>query len=260
MSAQNGKIGGAVRRALDRIARLLLFRGGLPASETERAAAVRSNFFLHLRPARVPRRAIHPSYTWCMGGLSALAFLILAATGLLLMFYYRPSPEFAYLDTAGLAEGVPFGRILRNLHRWSAHAMVIFVWIHMLRVFLTGAYKPPRRFNWMVGVCLLVLTMLLSFTGYLLPWDQLAFWAVTVGTNMAAAAPLAGGEGPAIPGTEDFLRRFSLKVLMLGGVEVGPAALLRFYVLHCIALPLASAILMAVHFWRVRKDGFSGGL
>ncbi|MCX7805592.1 MAG: cytochrome b N-terminal domain-containing protein [Planctomycetota bacterium] len=232
----------------------------MPASDAGRAAAVRSNFLLHLHPSRVTRRAAHPSYTWCMGGLATLAFLILTVTGVLLMFYYRPSPEFAYLDTAGMSEGVPFGRFLRNLHRWSAHAMVIFVWLHMLRVFLTGAYKPPRRFNWVVGVCLLVLTMLLSFTGYLLPWDQLSFWAVTVGSKMAAAAPVVGGEGPAIPGTEDVLQRFSLKVLLLGGSDVGPAALLRFYVLHCIVLPLACAVLMAVHFWRVRKDGFSGGL
>ncbi len=118
--------------------------------------------------------------------------------------------------------------------------MVITVFLHMLRVFLTGSYKPPRQFNWVIGVVLLVLTLLLSFTGYLLPWDQLAYWAVTVGTNMAGAAPGLGGH----------IRR-----LLLGGDTVGENALIRFYVLHCAFLPIASVILMGLHFWRIRKDG-----
>jgi quinol-cytochrome oxidoreductase complex cytochrome b subunit len=153
---------------------------------------------------------------------------------------------------------------MREVHRWGAHAMVITVWIHMFRVFMTGSYKPPREFNWVIGVILLVLTLLLSFTGYLLPWDQLAIWAITVGSNMAAATPLVGIEGPGtgllkigdiplVTSTND--ARFAL----LGGRFVGAGALLRFYVLHCVGIPLVAAFLMAVHFWRVRKDGGISG-
>jgi quinol-cytochrome oxidoreductase complex cytochrome b subunit len=134
----------------------------------------------------------------------------------------------------------------------------------MLRVFLTGSYKPPREFNWNVGVILLVLTLLLSFTGYLLPWDQLAIWAITVGTNMARATPIAGHEGPgaqflSIGGAKMITAGSDVRFALLGGTLVGPAALLRFYVLHCIAIPFAAGILIAVHFWRVRKDGGISG-
>jgi quinol-cytochrome oxidoreductase complex cytochrome b subunit len=130
--------------------------------------------------------------------------------------------------------------LIRNLHRWMAHGMVLTVLLHMMRVFYTGAYKPPREYNWVVGVILLVLTLLLSFTGYLLPWDQLAFWAITVGMNIAGAAPVLGGES---------------RFVLLGGFEVGENALIRFYTLHVIALPLLAAIFMSVHFWRIRRDG-----
>ena len=120
-----------------------------------------------------------------MGGITFLLFLILVVTGIILMFYYRPTGEYAYHDMKYLQFDVPFGMIMRNMHRWGAHAMVIAVWLHMFRVFMTGSYKPPREFNWVIGVNLLVMTLMLSFTGYLLPWDQLSIWAVTVGTNMA---------------------------------------------------------------------------
>jgi len=147
--------------------------------------------------------------------------------------------------------------IMRNMHRWAAHAMVIVVWFHMLRVFLSGSYKPPREFNWGVGVLLLTLTMLLSFTGYLLPWDQLARWAVTVGTNMAAATPLVGHSGPGSMG--GITEETDVRALLLGGPLVGDPAILRFYVLHCIFLPVIISVLMIVHFWRVRKDGGISG-
>jgi quinol-cytochrome oxidoreductase complex cytochrome b subunit len=156
------------------------------------------------------------------------------------MFYYRPAIPHAYRDMKELEFVIGSGSFLRNLHRWGAHAMVIFVCLHMLRVFYSGAYRPPREFNWVIGVLLLTLTLLLSYTGYLLPWDQLAFWAVTVGTNMADAAPVIGPK---------------FKFLLLGGNVIGENALVRFYVLHCVVLPLAAAALVGVHFWRVRKDG-----
>jgi quinol-cytochrome oxidoreductase complex cytochrome b subunit len=144
------------------------------------------------------------------------------------------------------------------MHRWAAHSMVIAVWIHMMRVFLTGSYKPPREFNWIIGVNLLVFTLLLSFTGYLLPWDQLSIWAVTVGTNMARAAPLVGHEGPfaELVGVNS---RYDMRSFLVAGRLVGGPTLLRFYVLHCIFIPVAASVLMIVHFWRIRKDGGISG-
>jgi quinol-cytochrome oxidoreductase complex cytochrome b subunit len=148
---------------------------------------------------------------------------------------------------------------MRNMHRWAAHGMVIAVWLHMFRVFMTGSYKPPREFNWVVGVILLVLTLLLSFTGYLLPWDQLSIWAVTVGSNMARATPLLGHGGPfhEMLGVNPI---YDARAFLFGGAEIGPHTLLRFYILHCIFFPLVASIFMAVHFWRIRRDGMSGPL
>ena len=176
-----------------------------------------------------------------------------------MLFRSRPTIEYAYTDIIDLAEQVPFG-IMREIHRWGAHAMVITVWLHMFRVFMTGSYKPPREFNWAVGVILLLLTLLLSFTGYLLPWDQLAIWAITVGSNMARATPFFGSEGPGASllaiGDINFITMASdARFALIGGRFMGEAALLRFYVLHCIGLPFIIMIFMAIHFWRIRKDG-----
>ena len=231
-----------------------MFRHDIPRDARGRSLAVLSNVFLHLHPVKVRKNGLKLSYTWCMGGLSFFLFLVETVTGVLLMFYYRPTVEWAYADMKSLEFDVPFGIFLRNLHRWGAHAMVITVWLHMLRVFLTGSYKPPREFNWVIGVMLLTLTLLLSFTGYLLPWDQLALWAVTVGTNMARATPFLGHEGPFGPQLGMNISN-DARFFLLGGTTVGQGALLRFYVLHCIALPLVAGFLMALHFWRVRKDG-----
>lgn len=244
-----------------------IIRHGYPNTPRNRALAVLANLILHLHPLRIRKNAVRLRYTWCMGGLTFFLFLELTITGLLLMFYYRPTPEYAYADIQYLRADVPLG-IMRELHRWGAHAMVISVWLHMMRVFMTGAYKPPREFNWGIGVVLLTLTLLLSFTGYLLPWDQLAMWAVTVGTNMARATPVMGHEGPgasfiAVPsegGSISVIHQASdVRFGLLGGRFVGAATLLRFYVLHCVAFPLVAAFLMALHFWRVRKDGGISG-
>ena len=240
-----------------------IFRHGYPDTPRNRTLAVLSNFFLHLHPVKVRRSGINLSYTWCMGGLTFFLFLIETITGLLLMFYYRPTAEYAYQDIFALRENVPLG-LMREIHRWAAHLMVITVWLHMYRVFLTGSYKPPREFNWNVGVILLVLTLLLSFTGYLLPWDQLAVWAVTVGTNMARATPFLGHEGPGAAllsiGALDLVHAGSdVRFGLLAGRFVGEGTLLRFYVLHCVGFPLIAATLMAIHFWRVRKDGGISG-
>src|SRR5215831_19491402 len=229
-----------------------VFRVGVPDSDRKRMLVMLGSVFLHLHPVKVRKSGIRLRFTWCMGGITFFLFLVEVATGLLLMFYYHPTVEYAYVDIVDLREQVPLG-VMRELHRWGAHAMVIAVWLHMLRVFMTGSYKPPREFNWNVGVLLLVLTLLLSFTGYLLPWDQLAMWAVTVGTNMARATPLLGHEGPfaELLGVDP---RYDARAFLLGGRIVGSATLLRFYVLHCIFLPLFAGALMMLHFWRVRKD------
>src|SRR3970040_1198956 len=176
-----------------------IFRVKHEDTPRNRALGVLTNVFLHVHPARINRDAVRYSYTWGMGGITFYLFIVLTFTGVLLMFYYHPSKLVAFRDILYLEHDVPYGRLLRNMRRWGAHWMVITVWLHMFRVFLTGSYKKPREFNWNVGVILLVLTLLLSFTGYLLPDDQLGFWAVTVGTNMARASPGLGHEGPLGP-------------------------------------------------------------
>ena len=235
-----------------------LFRVDNVDTPRNRIRAVAHTVWLHLHPAKMPRHGVRFRYTWGAGGLSFLLFLVTLVTGVVLMFVYRPTRAHAYLDLKLIDFDVPFGMFNRNLHRWAAHLMVIFVWLHMLRVFLTGSYKAPRQFNWVVGVGLMVLTMLLSFTGYLLPWDQLSMWAVTVGTNMAAATPLIGHEGPfsqSLGVTPDN----DVRAALLGGATIGDAALLRFYVFHCVALPVLLGLGMILHFWRVRRDGGISG-
>jgi quinol-cytochrome oxidoreductase complex cytochrome b subunit len=235
-----------------------IFRHGYQDNQRNRALQIVDNVFLHLHPVRVTRHATNYAYTWGMGGITFLLFIVLTITGIILMFYYRPTEAFAFGDMKALMNDVSFGPLIRNMHRWGAHAMVITVMLHMFRVFLTGSYKPPRQFNWGVGVILLLLTFLLSFTGYLLPWDQLAIWAVTVGTNMARAVPLQGSEGP-FSNYLGLRPDNDIRFILLGGTMVGEPTLLRFYVGHCIFLPFIAATLMAVHFWRVRKDGGISG-
>ena len=221
-----------------------LFRQPYPTTSRTRALAVMNNVFLHLHPVRVKKHAVRYTYTFCLGGVSFFLFLVLTVTGVYLMFFYVPSVTRAYQDILSIENSVAFGTFVRNMHRWGAHLMVLTVFLHMIRVFYHGAYKPPREFNWVIGVVLLFCTLWLSFTGYLLPWDQIAFWAITVGTQMATYAPLLSKES---------------SFVLLGGVEVGQGTLIRFYVMHVIAFPLIVAILMVVHFWRIRKDGGISG-
>ena len=221
-----------------------LFRQPYPTDERSRAYAVMNNVFLHLHPVRVRQHAVKFAYTFCLGGLSFFFFLVLVVTGVFLMFFYIPSSTSAYTDILNIQAQVPFGLLTRNIHRCAAHLMVFFVFLHMMLVFYHGAYKPPREFNWVIGVLLLFFTVALSFTGYLLPWDQIAFLAVTICNNIASYVPL--------------LSRPS-QLLIFGGIEVSQNTLLRFYVLHVILLPLVAAIFLAVHFWRIRKDGGISG-
>ena len=217
-----------------------IFRSGYPSTPRNQMLAIATSVFLHLHPTRIHRTHVKITHTFCLGGLTFFLFIGLTITGVLLMFYYVPSVERAYEDMLALETDVRFGMMMRNMHRWMAHGMVLIVLLHMMRVFYTGAYKPPREFNWVVGVVLFVLTLLLSFTGYLLPWDELAFWAITVGTNMVGSAPILGEPN---------------RFVLIGGFEVGDAALIRFYTLHVIGLPLLAAVFMTVHFWRIRRDG-----
>ncbi len=215
---------------------------------TDRAAgdAIVANFILHWFPAKTYKRSLDWSYSLWLGTISAALLLILTATGLPLLFLYVPSVERAYLSVKDIEYVVTFGWWLRGVHRMAAHLMVAVVFLHLVRVFLTGAYKngigqgQKREWNWVFGVVMLLLTLFLSFTGYLLPWDQLAYWAVTVGTNIASSVPLVGA---------------SIRELLLGGRTIDQATLIRFYVLHVLVLPGALGALFAYHMWRIRKDG-----
>lgn len=217
-----------------------------PRPDTPRGRAMTSfhNLFLHIYPVKVPREVVGWRATLRLGFIASVLFLTLFVSGMYLMFFYHPAVPQAYFDMHTLRTSIAFGQFIRNIHRWSAHLMVLVVFLHMMRVFYAGAYRAPRQFNWVVGVGLLLLTLLLSFTGYLLPWDQLAFWAITVGTNIAGYVPLLGDNA---------------RQILLGGPEVGGDALLRFYVLHIYVLPSLVVLLLSVHIWRVRKDGFAVG-
>ncbi|PSO46941.1 MAG: cytochrome B6 [Actinobacteria bacterium QS_5_72_10] len=225
-----------------------IYRKGYRDTSRDRALAAMNNVLYHLHPVKVKRHGLKLSYTYCLGGTSFFLFILLTVTGIFLMFFYTPAAgsgsEIAYADMQDLSAAVPFGSFVRNMHRWAAHLMTLTVFLHMARVFYHGAYKPPREFNWIVGIVLLLLTLLLAFTGYLLPWDQLALWAVSVGTDMMGYTPVFGDQ---------------VQFVLLGGVQIGPETLLRWYVLHVLALPFVLTIFLAVHFWRIRKDGGISG-
>ena len=217
-----------------------------PRSDRESGDAVVSNFMLHWFPAKVSKASLAWTYSFWLGTASAALFFLLILSGVPLLFLYVPSVERAYASVKDIEYVVAFGSWIRAVHRLSAHLMVAVVFLHLVRAFLTGAYKngigqgQRRPWNWVLGVVMLIVTLFLSFTGYLLPWDQLAYWAVTVGTNIASSIPWVG------PG---------LRELFLGGRAIDQPALLRFYVLHVIALPGLLGMLFVYHMWRVRKDG-----
>jgi quinol-cytochrome oxidoreductase complex cytochrome b subunit len=196
------------------------------------------NFLLHFRPTAVPERTLRFSLTWGLGGSAAVLVFLLLGTGLLLKFVYEPSPVYAYDSILYLNSEVPFGRLLRNMHRWSGYALLMVAFLHMLRVFYTGAFQAPRQFNWIIGLALLAAIALSNFTGYLLPWDQISFWAVTISTSMLDYVPWIGT---------------SLKNWILGGPEPGPATLMNFYAVHTAILPILLLFALPFHFWRIRK-------
>ncbi len=228
------------------------FRGGTPATDRTRSTFIFGNVFLHLHSVRVHRWTLRWSTTMGLGIMTTSAFLITLITGVMLMFYYKPFPEAAYDSMKDIHFVVPTGRFIRNIHRWAANVMVVAVILHMTRAFYTASYRKPREYNWLIGLGLLVVTLGLSFTGYLLPWDQLAYWAITIGANIAQSPREVTD---AIGITQWFDPGGIQKLLLLGSDVVGPEALIRFYLLHVMLLPLALGALMGVHFWRIRKDG-----
>ena len=217
-----------------------------PKSYRDAGDAITSNFSLHGFPAKVSKASMAWRYSFWLGTATAALFLLTILSGLPLLLLYVPSVERAYQSVKDIEYVITFGRWLRGVHRIAAHAMVVLVVLHLARVFFTGAYKngigrnQRREWNWALGVVMLLVTLFLSFTGYLLPWDQLAFWAVTVGTNIASSIP---GIGP------------SARELLIGGRAIEQATLIRFYVMHIVFLPGALGVLFAYHMWRVRKDG-----
>lgn len=217
-----------------------LFWSWSPQSNREASESIIKNFWLHWFPSRISHRSMSWGYSYWLGTFSACLFFILAITGLLLLFFYIPSVQNAYWSVKDLNNVVVFGWLLRAQHRWAAHLMVAVVFFHLVRVFVTAAYRDQRVWNWYIGIALLVFTLFLSFSGYLLPWDQLAYWALTIGTGIASAIPFLGK---------------SIRFLLVGGNVIGQSSLLRFFVLHNFFLPAGLLFLFALHMWRIRKDG-----
>jgi len=209
-----------------------------PTTDQERKQAIVRNLILHLRPVRVPAATLRYTHTFGLGGMSLVLVLALIATGVLLRFGYEPAPGAAYDSIVRMQDTVTFGRLVRSVHYWSANFLVVIVVLHLLRTYFTGAYHAPRQFNWVIGLALLVCVVASNFTGYLLPWDQLSYWAITISTGMLEYVPAVGG----------WLQR-----LARGGADIGQRTLTTFYTLHTTVVPTLLLVLMAFHFWRVRK-------
>lgn len=182
---------------------------------------------------------------YCLGGTAFLCFIILVITGIFLAMYYKPTPAEAYKSVEHIMTAVPMGSLVRSVHSWAANTMIAAVMLHMMRIYFMGAYKKPRELNWVVGISLLLITTTFGFSGYLLPWDQLAFWATKIGTGIAGSIPVIGGY---------------ISLLLVGGTDIGAETLTRFYAIHVLILPMAIAGLLGVHFLMVRIQGISGRL
>ncbi len=212
----------------------------VPRTERERRKTILDFFVLHLRPVRVRRSTLRYTHTFGLGGSSLVLIGLMVATGVLMILVYEPTPDLAYESVAGLESSYLFGGLVRNIHHWSANILVAVVLAHMLRVFFTGGWHGQRRFDWVIGLALLAFVLAANFTGYLLPWDQLAYWAVTICTSMLGYVPWVGGW---------------LQGVARGGPEIGRATLVIFYAFHTTLIPVALVLLMGFHFWRVRKAG-----
>jgi quinol-cytochrome oxidoreductase complex cytochrome b subunit len=212
----------------------------VPRTDRERALATRGTFLFHLRPIRLPARTVRWAHTFGLGGSSLVLWLVLAFTGVLMLLVYQPVPDVAWDSVRALDDGARFGPLVRGVHYWSANLLVAVLLLHVARVVLTGGYHRPRRLNWTVGSALLLLVLGSAFTGYLLPWDQRAYWAVTISTGMLSYVPAIGE---------------TLQRVVRGGAEIGSETLLAFYTYHTTVIPVLLIGGMAFHFWRVRKAG-----
>ncbi len=221
-----------------------VLRDDPPSRPNPRLKPHAEGFWLHMKPTYYHNLVdgIYPTFR--LGWLSTFFFAFETLTGVFLMIYYTPSPLAAYENMLNLLSNVPFGRLMRDLHKLGAEVMVAVVALHMLRTFITGSYKKPRQFTWATGVILLLVTLVLSFSGYLLPWDQLSLWAVTIGASMVEAVP------PEVVGR-------AVNLLVRGAPEIGANGLLRFYLLHVIALPLIGIVALGVHYYKVVLHGHS---
>jgi quinol-cytochrome oxidoreductase complex cytochrome b subunit len=199
-----------------------------------------TSYIFHLRPRKVFSSQLKFTFTWGLGGMAAVLIVLLFGSGLLLKLSYKPFIDTAYESILTIRNELPFGQLIRNVHHWSGNFLIIVVFLHFLRVYFTGAYTEPRRLNWIIGFMLFVSVLISNFTGYLLPWDQLAFWAVTICTRMLEYVPIAGS---------------GLQYFICGGNEVGPKTLANFYAIHTAVLPMILVLLLPFHFWRIRKAG-----
>ena len=197
-----------------------------------------NNFVLHFRPVRVPEKTLAYTHTFGLGGMSLTLALLLICTGVLMMFVYEPAPGAAYASVVRFQDDLLFGKLVRSIHHWSANFLIAIVVLHLLRVFFTGGFHAPRQFNWVIGLGLLACVVASNFTGYLLPWDQLSYWAITISTGMLSYVPAIG----------EWLQR-----TVRGGDEIGQATLITFYTLHTTVVPVFILVLAGFHFWRVRK-------
>ncbi len=182
---------------------------------------------------------------YCLGGTAFLCFLILVLTGIFLAMYYKPTPAEAYKSVQTIMTAVPMGSLIRSAHHWAANTMIAAVMLHMIRIYFMGAYKKPRELNWVVGIFLLLTVTTFGFSGYLLPWDQLSFWATKIGTGIAGSIPVVGGY---------------IALILMGGNDIGAETLTRFFAIHVLILPIGIAILLGLHFVMVRLQGISGRL
>lgn len=208
--------------------------------EAQRYRNLFNSLLLHFRPRAVPQRTLKFTLTWGLGGMAVVLVTVLFATGLMMKFIYQPVPDRAYTSIIHLQDTVLFGQLIRNLHHWSGNGLLLVVLLHLVRVFFTGAFHKPRQFNWIIGLLMFVLVLGSNFSGYLLPWDQLAYWAITICTGMLEYIPGIGA---------------GLQNVVRGGADIGTATLSNFYAIHTAMIPAGLIILMPFHFWRVRRAG-----
>ncbi len=210
----------------------------IPGTDPERRRFLSKTIFLHFRPPTVYEKTLRYTHSWGLGGMTTTLVTLQLLTGILLKFMYDPTPVAAYGSIQALMGQIPFGKFIRNVHYWSANLLVLVAFLHLLRVYFTGAYHPPRQFNWVVGLTMFIVILTANFTGYLLPWDQLSYWAVTVSTSMLEYIPIVGG---------------LISQALRAGNDLGPTTLRMFFAIHTALVPLFIVLLMGIHFWRVRK-------